>query len=203
MKPSSKSLLSFVLLTTVIFGLHLPAWAQDAGGQNTSSPASGPAEHDAPRPPGMPQWDPFIGEGHNDLPECQPGMKVPCRGKMVIAHPFAAAPQTSQPPQAPSRTNMAQPQHVIAPDGAAREAIERGAETGQFERMYGLPPATVKWLNSPEYKQWAAAHTNSTPNAYWHCYDPKAKKFYGVKVPSLQTPPPASCLPGPWAQQSK
>lgn len=62
-----------------------------------------------------------------------------------------------------------------------------------------LPPAMVKWMNSPEYKQWAATHGNY--KAYWHCWNPKTKEFYGVQTGSLQGYPPANCLPGPQAQQ--
>jgi hypothetical protein len=147
--------LSFIV-TMVALGLNCRALAQSADPNAT-----------APLPPGMPSENPLIGKGGaNDLPQCGPGVKAPCQA-FVLSHPFPT-------PALPASTSAGQ-----------RRSYEADLKRKHFvtpaQRM--VPPALAEYLNSPQYKEWAATH--GTHVAYWHCYDPATKSYYGVKVPSL------------------
>lgn len=183
MKPFSGWLRASMLLAIMVFALHPPACAQ-AG--SASASAHGHADQFAPPPPGMPEWNPLIRSGANDLPICRPGGPRACQGKMVVEHPFAGTTHTAPPP--PSRSQAAEPQHRISPDSG--DIPPKFGEPGRT-----LPPRIVKWMQSPEYKRWEATHVHY--KSYWACWNPKTKEYYGVQVPNLQTPPPANCQTDP------
>ena len=183
--------LPLLLLALMAFALQPPASAR---AQSPSSPSYGPPEKFAPPPPGMPKWNTLIRSGiGSDLPFCGPTVPSPCRTKVVVVRQSDRLAHRVQSSPPPPNAGTAGSQHGLSPDGWVYPLIKHSEKEGKLPNR--LPPAMVMWMKSPEYKQWAATHGSS--KAYWHCWNPKKKEFYGVPTGSLQGAPPANCLSGP------